>query len=159
MFTYIIYGAAALGLSVSFVKSKEKTKKSLKKAWKAFENILPQFLAVILIIGMLLSFLDTNLISKILGEESGAIGMVIASVIGSFTLIPGFVAFPLAASLLAGGAGYGQITMFVTTLMMVGIITIPIEKKYFGNKITVRRNIYAFIYAFAISFVIGGILS
>jgi uncharacterized membrane protein YraQ (UPF0718 family) len=133
--------------------------KSLKKAWKAFENILPQFLSVIVIIGLMLSVLDEKIISKIIGNESGILGMVIAAIIGSITLIPGFVAFPLAASLLAAGAGFGQITMFVTTLMMVGIITLPIEKKYFGSKIALRRNIFAFIYAFIISFVIGGILS
>jgi len=143
----------------SYLKSPKNTLKSLKKAWKAFENILPQFLSVIVIIGLMLSVLDEKIISKIIGNESGILGMVIAAIIGSITLIPGFVAFPLAASLLAAGAGFGQITMFVTTLMMVGIITLPIEKKYFGSKIALRRNIFAFIYAFIISFVIGGILS
>ena len=44
------------------------------KAWKSFENILPQLLTVLLIIGLLLSFLDTATISRFLGEKSGALG-------------------------------------------------------------------------------------
>lgn len=159
MFTYILYGAMTLGLIVSFTKDRSKTKKALKKAWKSFENILPQFLTIILIIGMMLSVLDKDFISRMLGSESGALGMIIAAIVGAVTLIPGFVAFPLAASLLHAGAGYGQITMFVTTLMMVGIITIPVEKQYFGNKLTIKRNIFAFIYAVILSLVIGGILT
>ena len=56
--------------------------------------------------------------------------MVIAAVVGCITLIPGFVAFPLAASLVKAGAGYGQIAMFVSTLMMVGVATFPLEDVY-----------------------------
>jgi len=159
MFTYILYGTMSVLLAVSFFKDREKTKRAVKKAWKSFENILPQFLSILLIIGMLLSVMDKEFISKLLGNESGVLGMLIAAVIGSVTLVPGFVAFPLAASLLEAGAGYGQITMFVTTLMMVGIVTITVEKEYFGKALSVKRNLFAFIYSVIISFVIGGVLS
>lgn len=158
MFTIILYCAAAVGLGISLFKSREKTKMALKKAWKSFENILPQFLTVLLIIGMMLSVLSADTISKLLGSGSGVLGMAIAAIIGSITLIPGFVAFPLAASLLKAGAGYGQITMFVTTLMMVGVVTLPVETKCFGRKAAVRRNLFALVFAVCISFVIGGIL-
>lgn len=158
MFTIILYCAAAVLLLWSLRKDKQKTKTALKKAWKSFEHILPQLLTVLLIIGIMLAVLDAKTISALLGAESGLIGMAIAAVIGSVTLIPGFVAFPLAASLLSAGAGYQQITMFVTTLMMVGLVTLPIESKYFGKKMAVRRNVFAFIYAVCISFVIGGII-
>ena len=158
MFTYILYGTAFILLTISFFKSKEKTKKALKKALKSFENILPQFLSILIFIGMMLAILDEETISKLLGSESGIIGMIIAAVVGSITLIPGFVAFPLASSLLSAGAGYAQITMFITTLMMVGIVTLPIEIKYFGKTTTIKRNMLALIYAIFISIIIGGIL-
>lgn len=159
MFTYVLYGLAALGLIVSFFKSRQKTKLALKKAWKSFEGILPQLLTIMLLVGIMLSILDEEVISKLLGSESGMVGMAIAAVIGSITLIPGFVAFPLAASLLKAGAGYAQITMFITTLMMVGIVTLPVETRYFGRKAAVRRNLLAFAYAVCISFVIGGMMA
>ncbi len=158
MSTYLLYAAALLFLAVSFAKDRGKTKAALQKAWKAFENILPQILAVLLLIGITLAVLDERTISRLLGRESGAVGMLIAAAIGSVTLMPGFLAFPLAASLLSAGAGYGQITMFLTTLMMVGVATLPVETRYFGKAFAVRRNLFALVFAVCISFVIGGIL-
>lgn len=121
MFTKLLYGAAITWLVLSFYKDKEKTKIALKKAWKSFENILPSVLTVLLLIGFILALLDTETISGLLGVDSGIIGMALAAAVGCITLIPGFVAFPLAASLLAAGAGYGQIAIFISTLMMVGL--------------------------------------
>lgn len=142
-------------LIFSFYKDKKKTKMALKKALKAFENILPEFLVVILLVGVLLAVMNPEVISKIIGSDSGWIGVVLSAVIGSVTLIPGFIAFPTAAMLLQGGAGYMQIGAFVSTLMMVGVVTLPVEIKYFGNKLTIYRNILAFIFSFIVAYIIG----
>lgn len=155
MDTYILYGISIIFLGISFFKDKKKTKIALKKAWKAFENILPEFLVVILLVGVLLAVLNTELISKIIGSESGWFGVIIAAVIGAITLIPGFVAFPTAALLLQGGAGYMQIGAFISTLMMVGIITLPVEIRYFGKRLTVLRNLLAFLFSFLVAAIIG----
>lgn len=155
MDTYILYGITVLLLAFSFFNDKKKTKISLKKAWKAFENILPEFLVVILLVGVLLALLNTEVISKIIGAGSGWLGVIIAAVIGAITLIPGFVAFPTAAMLLQSGAGYMQIGAFVSTLMMVGIVTMPVEMKYFGKKLTILRNVLAFIFSFVVAAIIG----
>jgi hypothetical protein len=50
MSNYILYGITVFLLILSFIKDKNKTKKSLLKAWKAFENILPEFLVIILLV-------------------------------------------------------------------------------------------------------------
>lgn len=156
--TLIFYGLAAIGLIVSLIKSKEKTKLALKKAWKAFDNILPQFLGIILLIGIILSLLTPQQISQVIGEDSGWIGVLIASIIGSITLIPGFLAFPLAAALLENGAGYMQIGAFVSTLMMVGIVTMPVEFLYFGKKATFLRNGMGFVFSMMVAIVMGVLL-
>ena len=155
MFTIILYLLASVLLIISFLKDKKKTKMALKKAWKAFENILPEFLVVILLVGLLLAVLNPEAISKIIGAESGWYGVVLAGFVGSITLIPGFVAFPTAAILLENGAGYMQIAAFVSTLMMVGVITLPVEFKYFGKKISILRNTFAFFFSFIVAFIIG----
>ena len=80
----------------------------------------------------------------------GGVGVVIAATVGSITLIPGFVAFPTAAMLLKNGAGYMQIGAFLSTLMMVGIVTMPVEIKYFGKKLNDAQKFicfYIFIYS------------
>lgn len=153
--TTVLYVVSFSALIISFFKSREKTMLALKKAWKSFENILPQFLSILILIGIALSVLTPEQISKLLGKESGWIGVLIASMIGAITLIPGFVAFPLAAALLKSGAGYMQIAAFVSTLMMVGIVTMPVEFKYFGKKATIIRNLEAFIFSLIVAFIMG----
>jgi len=158
MFTYVLYGLTTILLGISFAKDRKKTKQSLEKAWKAFESILPEILSILLLIGIMLAFLDAQTISKLFGKESGALGYLLAATVGSIVLLPGFVAFPLAASLLSAGAGYGQVTMFLTTLMMVGIVTLPLEGQYFGKKTALKRNGFALIYAVCISLVIEAVI-
>lgn len=158
IFNGAIYLIAIVLLIVSFVKSKGKTKKALLKAWNSLKNILPMLLGIILLVGLMLSILDANLISKIIGNESGFYGVMLASVVGSITLIPGFIAFPTAALLLNGGAGYVQIAAFVQTLMMVGILTLPMEIKYFNKKVAILRNILSFVLSIGVAYLIGLIL-
>lgn len=158
MSNYILYGVTIILFLISFFKDKKKTKQALKKAWKSFENILPQLLGVIMLVGVMLAVLNPQVISKLIGNSSGWLGVILCSIIGAITLIPGFVAFPLAAMLLQGGAGYMQIGAFVSSLMMVGIVTMPIEIKYFGKKLAIWRNTLAFIFSFIVSFVIGKVV-
>lgn len=156
--TKVFYIIAILSLIISFIKSREKTKMVLKKAWKSFENIMPQFLSIILLIGVMLAVLTPEQISMFLGKESGIMGVIMAAFIGAITLIPGFVAFPLASALLQNGAGITQIAAFVSTLMMVGIVTIPVEIQYFGKKVTITRNLSAFVFSLVVAMVMGGVL-
>jgi uncharacterized membrane protein YraQ (UPF0718 family) len=158
MFTYILYGLAGVGLAISYYKDRDKTKTALKKAWKAFENILPQLLSILIIIGLALAILTPETISALIGTESGIWGLFAAALIGSVTLIPGFVAFPLAAALLNNGAGFMQIAAFVSTLMMVGIITLPLEIKTMGKPAAIIRNAAAFVFSLIAAIVIGVVL-
>ncbi len=159
MFSITIY-SLAIGLSlVSWLKDKKKTKMALKKAWKSFENILPQLSAILLLIGFALSILSPATISYFMGDQSGILGVFFASIVGSVTLVPGFVAFPLAKALLDSGAGYMQIGAFISTLMMVGVITIPMEITYFGKRATLIRNGLAFLFSLIVAVFIGGIMS
>ena len=155
MFTAVLYGIAEVGLFFSFLTDKQKTNKALKKAWKAFENILPEFLVVIALVSFLLAAVEPAFIAQVIGSESGWTGVILAALIGAVTLIPGFVAFPTAALLLQGGAGYMQLGAFISTLMMVGIVTLPIEQKYFGLKLAMYRNGFAFLFSFLVAYAIG----
>jgi len=141
-------------LLISYFKDQKKTRMALKKAWKAFENILPEFLVVIMLVGVMLAVVNNDVISKVIGADSGWMGVVLAALIGAITLIPGFIAFPTAALLLKGGAGLMQIAALISTLMMVGIVTMPVEMKYFGKKLTFYRNGLAFLFSFFVAYII-----
>ena len=74
LFLYIF---AALGLGISFFKNRRKTQMALVKAWKSFEGILPQFLAIIFIIGMMLSIVSPQQITQLIGRGSGWFGVIV----------------------------------------------------------------------------------
>jgi len=52
-----------------------------------------------------------------------------------------------------------QIGAFVSTLMMVGIVTIPVEVKYFGTKITLYRNAMAYVFSFIVAYAISMVVN
>ena len=149
----ILYSVAAILLVVSFLKDRKKTKLALKKAWVSFEGIMPQFLAVVCIVGILLSVVTPEMISKVSGKESGFFGVFISALLGAITLMPTFVAFSTADTLLKNGAGYTQIAALVSTLTLVGIATFPLEAKYIGKKGAFIRNLLAFLFSFIVAYI------
>ncbi len=149
MDTLIMYAIMIVLFAVSAFKDRRKTAMAVKKGLKTVENILPQLLTVLVFVAIVLSIFDADMISRFIGEKSGFWGMLGAALIGSITLIPGFVAFPAAGELLRNGAGTLQIAAFVSTLMMVGVITLPMEIKYFGKRAAFLRNGFAFVFSFA----------
>lgn len=148
---YLFYIAALTGLIVSFVADRRKTGAAMIKAWQTVLGILPELVGILVLIGIALAFLDPPTISRLIGADSGWWGVVASAVVGSVTLIPAIVAFPNAAILLDQGAGVFQIGAFVTTLMMVGVVTFPLERRYFGVRLALARNLLAFVLSFAVA--------
>ena len=131
----------------------------VKKGLKMFLNLLPVILSVIILVSIVLSFLPNEIIVQYLGKDGGFLAYVFAALLGSIALIPGFIAYPLAGILVKNGVSYPVIAVFITTLMMVGILTLPIEIKYFGLKTAVLRNLLYFVGAIIIGIVIGLVYS
>lgn len=158
MTSYIIYSLCIILLIISFIKDKEKTKSAIKNGLKSWENIMPQFLFIIIIVAFLLSITDPDSISKLIGPDSGFIGVSLSSIVGSITMMPTFVAFSTGDSLLKSGAGYAQVAALISTLTMVGVLTFSLEATYMGKKATFYRNLIAFLFAFVVAFFVGGVL-
>ncbi|MBM7871942.1 uncharacterized membrane protein YraQ (UPF0718 family) [Clostridium pascui] len=155
MSSVILYISAGILLMLSYFKDKNKTKKALIRSMKSFENIMPQFLGIIFIVGIMLALLKPETISNLIGNNSGILGVFLSSIIGSITMMPTFVAFPTADMLLKSGAGYAQVGALVSTLTLVGVITFPLESKYIGKKAAFLRNFVAFLFSFIVAFIIG----
>jgi len=153
-----MYSFLGVCLIVSLIKSKEKSKKAFKVAGKALLKSAPSLLTVIGIVGLTLGILTPETISNMVGAEAGFTATIVAAILGAITLIPSLVAFPLAGSLLRSGATVMTISAFITTLVMVGIVTAPIEIKTLGKKFTLLRNGLGFLAALMIAGLMGMIL-
>ena len=152
---YYLYIVTGLAVLISFIVNREKTLKAVKIAAKRFVNILPAFLIMLILVSIVLFLIPDKVISAYLGTNNKFIGVLLASFFGSITLMPGFIAFPLCGILLKKGVLYMVLAAFTTTLMMVGVLTYPIEKEYFGIKVTIIRNTISFFIALVVAVIIG----
>ncbi|MBZ4687589.1 MAG: hypothetical protein PWQ96_923 [Clostridia bacterium] len=151
-YLFLITGALVL---LSFWADRDKTVKALKITFKKFKKILPAFLAMLALVSIILFAVPDQVISHYLGSSNKFSGIILATFFGSITMMPGFIAFPLSGILLQKGVPYMVISAFTTTLMMVGVLTYPIEKEYFGHKVTLIRNGISLLIALIVALVIG----
>jgi uncharacterized membrane protein YraQ (UPF0718 family) len=155
----IIFISLSLILSaVSFAFDRKKTLAGFKRGWNMFKNVLLPFLSILIIVAIVLYLIPPSVISHYLGANSGVLGFSIAAVVGSITLIPGFISYPIAAGLIEHGASYAVVATFMTTLMMVGIITLPLEIRYLGRRAAITRNALNFVAAIIIGLAVGLIM-
>ena len=155
----LLYAFTLGALVISALKDRKKTIRAVLKGLKALNNILPQFITVLVIVSVVLSLFDEALMSRILGEDSGVFGIIGAGLVGSITLIPGFIAFPVASELLRSGAGLVPVATFISTLMMVGVVTLPMEIKYLGKREAFIRNSMAFGFSFLAAFFVSWVVN
>lgn len=146
---------AAIAIIASLIADRRKTWKGMKIGLTMFVKILPAILSVLILVSIFLYMLPNEIIVTYLGKDAGLTGYVFAAIAGSIALIPGFIAYPLAGILVKTGVSYPVIAVFITTLMMVGILTLPVEIKFFGVRVSLIRNAFYFLGALIIGFLIG----
>lgn len=136
----ILYVLTAGLVLASLVANRQKTGQALKTAGLMFLNLLPSLLGILMLVATVLAALGPETIKALLGQDSGLLGWLLAALAGSVALLPGFVAYPLAGVLAKSGVSLPILAVFLTTLMMVGLLTLPLERRYFGLKVSLVRN-------------------
>ncbi|HEY41006.1 MAG TPA: hypothetical protein G4O18_04005 [Dehalococcoidia bacterium] len=152
---YILYILTGLALAISIIASRQKTAGALRIAAKRFVSILPAFLIMLILVSIVLFLITDEVIIRYLGADAKYLAVLSAAGLGSIILMPGFIAFPLAGVLLEKGVLYMVLSAFTTTLMMVGVLTYPVEKAYLGTGVTIIRNSISFVIALAVALMTG----
>jgi len=157
--TAAIINIIALGaFAVAFSHNRQKALKSIKVATKMFLGILPMLIIIILLIGLLFGLVSEEGLQKFIGEQSGPLGVLLVAITGAVLHIPALLAFPLSASLLAKGASITVIATFITSLTMIGVVTLPLEIKELGGRFAALRNGTSFVAALTISLLMGMVI-
>jgi len=135
-----IYALTLVLLVASLCADVDKTVKAVKSAGKQFARIAPAFLSMLVCVAIALYAVPESLLTQLLARESKWLATVFAAAIGSVSVMPGFIAFPLCGILRGNGAPYMVVSAFSTTLMMVGVATFPLERSYLGTRLALARN-------------------
>ncbi|MDC7233805.1 MAG: permease [Spirochaetales bacterium] len=151
----ILSSLTAVLLLISFLKDRKKSMKALKMAGKRLLKIVPMILIMVILIAIILYYFPPDVMSRYLGGENRWLAMLSATVLGTIALIPGFIAFPLGGVLRDSGVPYMVIAAFTSSLMMVGLLTLPVEKQYLGMKVSLLRNLVSFVIALTVAVVTG----
>ncbi|WP_425447799.1 permease [Dethiothermospora halolimnae] len=155
MTTILLIVLAVTALIWSLIKDKLKTKKVVYMSFKLFKSTFSEVFFLMALVALFLSLIPESIIKTLLGSKNEMLSIGWGALIGTITIIPAFVAFPLAGSLLNSGANLVAISAFITTLTMVGFATMPIEIKYFGKKFTFIRNGISILVAIIIALGMG----
>ncbi|NLJ78783.1 MAG: permease [Tissierellia bacterium] len=143
---------------ISMKRDKNRTLKSMKKSKNMMGNMLGQIIGILFLIGLILTLIPPEMIKEYLGSSNTLIATIVSALIGTITLIPAFVAFPLIGSIVDMGASIVPSVAFLTTLTMVGIVTFNLESREFGRRFAIARNGISFVFAILIALAMGVIL-
>jgi uncharacterized membrane protein YraQ (UPF0718 family) len=152
---YIFYAIVVAAVLASLAASREKTLEGLVRAVRKLAGMTPQFLVMIIAISLIMTILPKDAILSALGGENLGTGVLLSTIAGAIAFIPGFIVFPLCGTLRNQGVSYTVIAAFTTTLMMVGVVSFPLERKYLGLRLAVIRNCIAFGIALVTAVAIG----
>lgn len=154
VFTISFWIITLIWFAFSIIKDKKKTLNAVKMSGGMMKGIASEIVAILFLIGIILTFIPPDTIKQYMGESNTLLSTIVFALAGCITLIPAFVAFPLVGSLLNAGACIIPVVAFLTTLTMVGVVTLPLEKKEFGIKFTVIRNSLSFVFAIVIALLV-----
>jgi uncharacterized membrane protein YraQ (UPF0718 family) len=151
----VLYIITALLVAASFLANRARTVRALRIALRRFLEILPAFLLMLIFVSIALYILPDQAIARLIDHENKWAAMAAASGLGSISVIPGFIAFPLCGLLREKGVLYMVLSAFSTTLMMVGVVTFPIERAYLGLRLALWRNAIALLIALMVAIATG----
>ncbi|HVU99700.1 MAG TPA: hypothetical protein VHE34_30975 [Puia sp.] len=126
---------------LSYLFDKKKTVAGVKAGLQMFLQVLPSVFSLIWVTGALIYLLPAGVIAHYLGREAGFSGYLLAALLGTISLIPSFIVYPLANVLLKNGVSIQVIAVFLSTLFMVGVPSLPLEARYYGWRTAITRNL------------------
>lgn len=151
----ILWIITAVCLLASLVADRGRTFAALRMAGGRLVKIMPAFLLMMVLFAVAITLVPQDVIRRLLGQDSQALGVAIAVTVGSVTLMPGFIAFPLSGALLDQGVPYMVLAAFTTSVMAVGVLTYPLERQYFGRNVTLARNAISLLISLAVAVAMG----
>jgi len=144
-----------ISILISFCFDSKKTRLALSLTLKKIKKILPAFMWMLILMAVVLYFFSEEDIRKLLSNDNIYYSLILALSTGSAAMLPGFIAFPLCGILLDQGVAYMILSGFSSTLMMVGIVTFPVEVEYIGVKLGIIRNLLSLLIALIVALVTG----
>ncbi|MDD3554006.1 MAG: permease [Deltaproteobacteria bacterium] len=139
--TFWVMAVIAVGLTLLvYRKDPALVFTGLKTGFGMLMGIVPALVFGFWIAGMITVIMPTELLTRLLGEESGLKGLLIATVGGMLTPGGPFVQFPIVNALLQQGAAVAPVVTYLSAWALMGINRFLVyEVPLLGWKLAVTR--------------------
>jgi len=132
--------AAASGLLCFWLGGVGAVRAALGHAGGLLILVLPQLAAGLLIGGLVQELVDREKVSRLLGTQSGLVGLSLATAAGMVTPGGPFTSFPLVYALWIAGADAGALIAYVAAWALIGLNRLIVwELPFMGADFTVLR--------------------
>ena len=119
--TLIIFAIAIVLGIVAARRRDGSAAQGVKMTVERFIEVLPRVGLALLTAGFLGKLLPGEPVAKLIGPETGFIGIMIASAVGGFIPSGPMVSFPVVVVLVQAGAGFPQVCAFVTAWSVLAL--------------------------------------
>ena len=143
--TLVLAAVAAILLVIAFWRGRSLPLAGLQVAGRTLWRNLPILLLSLVIAGLAQVLIPRDLITRWLGTQAGAKGVLIGCVVGG--LVPGapYAVFPVVAALYRAGAGLGAVVGFVSAWSLWSVSRLPVEIALIDPKPALVRYTITFI--------------
>ncbi|MDC7220792.1 MAG: permease [Spirochaetales bacterium] len=114
---------------------------SLSNAWFQIWEMLKVVPPIFLMIGLLDVWIPRETMIKMMGDKSGALGIVLAFLFGTFSAGPLVAAFPVAIIMLKKGARFANVMFFLTIWASAKLPILVFQSTTMGLEFTVVSNV------------------
>lgn len=124
------------------------THKALWGLW----NALPILASVVLLVGLLQTYVSPAMLRSVFGGRS-VIDLILGTGIGSVSTGNAITSYVIGGELLARGVSLLAVTAFVVSWVTIGVVQFPAEASVLGRRFAIARNVTGAILAVLVSLV------
>lgn len=149
---------AVLALCASLIADRHKTYRALKISVRSFGNMIPFFIAVFVLIGILEVFVPSSMIASLLGVKRGFMATVFAAAIGGIMAGPPPASYPMADFLVKHNASLAAAATFIIAWVAVSTVSLPLEIKILGSRFAWTRWTLTIVLSVIIGTILGWLM-
>ncbi len=116
----LVMSALAL-IAVAFALKAGVARQGFSESAKLLVQVGPVLLPAFVLAGMMSVLVSTDSVAQWLGRDAGIRGLLVGTAAGALTPGGPFIAFPLLAVLLKGGASVGAVTAYLSAWALLGM--------------------------------------
>jgi uncharacterized membrane protein YraQ (UPF0718 family) len=133
--------------------SPEKALRALHAGWSLLLSVSILILAVMGLVGLVQVWISRDVVTRLLGSESGPKALLLAAACGTLLIGPPYIIFPLLMTVRQLGARWAVVTI-VLAAYAVKLPMIPLEVGFLGWPFSLGRSLLTLMFAVPIGLLV-----